>query len=156
MVVKLREAFDSEDEEDEWGVGPGDEEDAENGAQEAGWEPPLPEGTEEGMNVDEDDDEMGDVEGDGNDGEDPINVRLVDRGAKPFVVNYPDAQAGAPSSGERMPSGWESYRTQLEGGSGPWTSKLDWEFARWAQLRGPGATALTELLKIDGVCLIVC
>ncbi|KAJ7841520.1 hypothetical protein B0H14DRAFT_3694203 [Mycena olivaceomarginata] len=33
----------------------------------------------------------------------------------------------------------------------PFNSKLDWEVARWAKLRGAGSTAFTELLKIDGV-----
>lgn len=33
----------------------------------------------------------------------------------------------------------------------PFTSKLDWEVARWAKLRGPGDTAFTELLAIKGV-----
>lgn len=59
------ENFDSEDEEDEWGLGPGDEEDAENGAQEDGWELPLPENAEGEMR----DDEMNEDIGDGEDGE---------------------------------------------------------------------------------------
>ncbi|KAJ7864581.1 hypothetical protein B0H14DRAFT_3084418 [Mycena olivaceomarginata] len=33
----------------------------------------------------------------------------------------------------------------------PFNSKLDWEVARWAKLRGAGSTAFTELLKINGV-----
>lgn len=33
----------------------------------------------------------------------------------------------------------------------PFASKLDWEIARWAKTRGPGSTALTELLSIEGV-----
>ncbi|KAK7025521.1 hypothetical protein VNI00_015955 [Paramarasmius palmivorus] len=33
----------------------------------------------------------------------------------------------------------------------PFTSKRDWEIARWAKLRGPSTTAFTELLKIEGV-----
>lgn len=34
----------------------------------------------------------------------------------------------------------------------PFTSRLDWEVAKWAKLRGTGATAVSELLSIDGVC----
>jgi hypothetical protein len=30
-------------------------------------------------------------------------------------------------------------------------SKLDWEIARWAKLRGPGSNAMSELLKVEGV-----
>lgn len=33
----------------------------------------------------------------------------------------------------------------------PFGSKVDWEMARWAKMRGPGSTALTELLSIEGV-----
>ncbi|KAI9512935.1 hypothetical protein F5148DRAFT_1279209 [Russula earlei] len=33
----------------------------------------------------------------------------------------------------------------------PSTSKLDWEMAQWAKLHGPGSTALTELLKVEGL-----
>ncbi|KAL0957479.1 hypothetical protein HGRIS_001272 [Hohenbuehelia grisea] len=33
----------------------------------------------------------------------------------------------------------------------PFASQIDWEIARWAKLRGPGSTALTELLKIPEV-----
>ncbi|THG93027.1 hypothetical protein EW026_g8086 [Hermanssonia centrifuga] len=33
----------------------------------------------------------------------------------------------------------------------PFASRLDWEVARWAKLRGPGSTALSDLLSIDGV-----
>ncbi|KAI0037965.1 hypothetical protein FA95DRAFT_1459796, partial [Auriscalpium vulgare] len=33
----------------------------------------------------------------------------------------------------------------------PFRSKLEWEIARWAKLRGPTSTAFTELLKIEGV-----
>jgi hypothetical protein len=37
----------------------------------------------------------------------------------------------------------------------PFKSKLDWVFARWAKLRGPGSTAINELLNIDGVSRIL-
>jgi hypothetical protein len=33
----------------------------------------------------------------------------------------------------------------------PFASKLDWEIARWAKLRGPGSNAMSELLKVEGV-----
>ncbi|RDX49827.1 hypothetical protein OH76DRAFT_1350331 [Lentinus brumalis] len=31
----------------------------------------------------------------------------------------------------------------------PFASKLDWQVARWAKMRGPGSTVVTELLEID-------
>lgn len=33
----------------------------------------------------------------------------------------------------------------------PFLTRMDWEVARWSKLRGPSSTALSELLKIDGV-----
>lgn len=33
----------------------------------------------------------------------------------------------------------------------PFSCKIDWELARWAKLRGPGSTAVSDLLAIDGV-----
>jgi hypothetical protein len=33
----------------------------------------------------------------------------------------------------------------------PFLSKLDWEVARWAKLRGPGSTAFSELMGIESV-----
>jgi hypothetical protein len=36
----------------------------------------------------------------------------------------------------------------------PFASELDWKFARWAKLRGPGSTSVTELMAIEGVSLI--
>lgn len=143
---------DEEDEEDEWGVGPGDDEDAENAAQEGGWEPPVHEGPgDEGMDEDEDQNENdNEVEREGGPEQNMQDVRLIDKGAQPFVVNYPDPRAGAPITDERRYLGWEHYQRELDGGD-PWVSKLDWDFAQWAMLRGPGATALTELLKLDGV-----
>lgn len=36
----------------------------------------------------------------------------------------------------------------------PFNSKIDWELAKWAKLRGPSATSFTELLNISGVSTI--
>ncbi|KAF8259944.1 hypothetical protein EI94DRAFT_1706680 [Lactarius quietus] len=33
----------------------------------------------------------------------------------------------------------------------PFLSKTDWEIARWAKLRGPGSTAFSELMSIEGI-----
>ncbi len=33
----------------------------------------------------------------------------------------------------------------------PFNSKLDWDLARWAKMRGPGSNSLNELLSIEGV-----
>jgi len=38
----------------------------------------------------------------------------------------------------------------------PFRSKMDWSVAKWAKLRGPSSTAVTELLSIEGVCSDIC
>lgn len=75
----------------------------------------------------------------------------------PTVVKYPGTKAGAPVS--QTGDGFHRYGTDLgAGGTGdniwaPFESKIDWEFVRWAKLRGPGSTAVTELLGIEGVSI---
>ena len=34
----------------------------------------------------------------------------------------------------------------------PFTSRTDWELAKWAKLQGPSSTAFTELMGVTGVC----
>ncbi|KZT20199.1 hypothetical protein NEOLEDRAFT_1151496 [Neolentinus lepideus HHB14362 ss-1] len=50
---------------------------------------------------------------------------------------------------------YAQYAFQLRSGSAdpwaPFVSKLDWDVAWWAKLHGPGSTALTELLQIEGI-----
>ena len=36
----------------------------------------------------------------------------------------------------------------------PFRTRVDWEVAHWAKLRGPGSTAFSDLLSIPEVCLI--
>lgn len=51
-------------------------------------------------------------------------------------------------------SGYSVYIEQTGGQNNLWApfnSRLEWEVARWAKLRGPGATAFTEFLDIEGV-----
>lgn len=49
------------------------------------------------------------------------------------------------------------YQSHVNGEANPWApfhSKLDWEMAKWAKLRGPGSTSFSDLLAIDGVSLV--
>ena len=46
--------------------------------------------------------------------------------------------------------GYQRYQND-ENIYAPFAHRLDWEVARWCQLRGPGSTAVSELLSIDGV-----
>ncbi|KAJ7100980.1 hypothetical protein B0H15DRAFT_770315 [Mycena belliarum] len=73
---------------------------------------------------------------------------------EPVVVKFPGVHAGKAMSQARAASGEEQYGAALGKSSNPYapfTSKLDWEVARWAKLRGSGSTAFTDLLKIPGV-----
>lgn len=78
--------------------------------------------------------------------------------AKPVVTPFPEilGRPGAPVDPHKHRHAYEKARDALgEANLGnPWsplTSGLEWDLARWAKLRGPSSTALTELLKIDGV-----
>ncbi|KAG1858579.1 hypothetical protein C8R48DRAFT_755592 [Suillus tomentosus] len=74
------------------------------------------------------------------------------------VVPYPDPRAGQRTS--RLSPDQAAnvmYRAQLvdvedeENLYYPFASKIEWEVARWAKLRGSSSTAFTDLLSIDGV-----
>ncbi|KAF7366470.1 hypothetical protein MSAN_00904000 [Mycena sanguinolenta] len=72
----------------------------------------------------------------------------------PVVVKYPSDRAGEEISDQHSLSSEQRYSNALGKSSNiytPFTSKMDWEFARWAKLRGSGSTAFTDLLKIEGV-----
>ena len=71
-----------------------------------------------------------------------------------MVETFPSTTAGTPIANLQVLSRYDSYRTRLRNPGNPWDpflSRLDWEIAHWAKLYGPGATAFTELLKIDRV-----
>ena len=77
---------------------------------------------------------------------------------KTIIDAYPNPLAGAPINPKKAKLnprfGYEQYDDQAFSNSdyvyAPFNSKLDWEIAHWAKTRGPGATAMTELLQIDG------
>ena len=68
-----------------------------------------------------------------------------------FIDHFPHGHPGASLSGAQV-SAFESIQNAL-GDSiwAPFQSQCDWEVARWAKMRGPTSTALTELLAIPGV-----
>jgi hypothetical protein len=75
---------------------------------------------------------------------------------KPIVEHYPGGRAGKTISTTQK-SAEELYRSSLadstnENPYAPFTSKMDWEVAKWAKLRGAGSTAFSDLLNLDGVC----
>jgi hypothetical protein len=119
-----------------------------------GWEPPRPSGA-----ADEDAD-MEDPAAPGGEPELPPRAREQRMIAedcfheKPVIEKFPGGRAGQPMSNESIASAEQQYSDKL-GATGniyaPFGSKMDWEVARWAKLRGSGSTAFTDLLKIEGV-----
>ena len=74
----------------------------------------------------------------------------------PQVVQFPNPRAGEPVRSVNSTN--NVYAALLGEGSAsnpysPFASKLDWEMAKWAKLRGPSSTSLADLLKIEGVIL---
>lgn len=80
-----------------------------------------------------------------------------------FNDTVPGAEAGKVYNDDTLEDGEEGHSayacfaeelrtsTEVTGVYAPFMSKMDWEIARWAKTRGPGSTALDELLKIGGV-----
>lgn len=65
-------------------------------------------------------------------------------------------QAGAPlPSPHPAASGYDTYSSNVKGSQtnpyAPFQSRIDWEIAKWAKLRGSGSTAFSDLLAIEGV-----
>ncbi|CDO69394.1 hypothetical protein BN946_scf185040.g7 [Trametes cinnabarina] len=57
--------------------------------------------------------------------------------------------------GEKVLPVYSLYKTTVDGEDrciyAPFRSRIDWEVARWAKMRGPGSNAGSELLGIDGL-----
>ncbi|KAI0038969.1 hypothetical protein FA95DRAFT_1504825 [Auriscalpium vulgare] len=77
---------------------------------------------------------------------------------EPSTVVHFGGRAGETIPQDDTRSTFEAYRDTLDAGDNPaanvWApfhSKLEWEIARWAKMRGPTSTAFTELLQIDEV-----
>lgn len=78
---------------------------------------------------------------------------------KTYTDHYPDSGAGAPDSDILEPNAFADYSAQITNSDtnpyAPFENKLNWDIARWAKLRGPGSTALNELLKIQDVSIVL-
>ena len=124
------------------------------GPEEQHWEAPLPsQGVSEDhiMDITEDDES-----------EDPLVTRgreTIERSLRQqvYVDRFPLASAGAPLQASPQSTCHPDARSDSNPYA-PFKSRMDWEIARWAKLRGPGSTAITELLSISGVCstLLIC
>lgn len=78
---------------------------------------------------------------------------------KPVVVHFPGGCAGIPIPNSQHRGSQQRYRAELGENlaANPWapfSSRIDWEIAKWAKTRGPGSTAFTELLNINGVRIL--
>ncbi|KAH6912306.1 hypothetical protein BKA70DRAFT_1098303 [Coprinopsis sp. MPI-PUGE-AT-0042] len=119
--------------------------------QEEGWEPNRTAQEHSNlMDVDFDEDT-------GND-DDPEDLQIDPSPLAPPVVTikyssaYPQKAAGKPVG--HASANDLDYQASLGSPNetfAPFASKMDWEIAKWAKLRGPGSTAFSELLQIEGV-----
>jgi hypothetical protein len=74
------------------------------------------------------------------------------------VEQYPNPLAGAPIHETGTQNAYQQSRSGIGASANPYApfcSKLDWQFACWAKLRGPGSNAITELLQLEGVCTLL-
>ncbi|KAG2118643.1 hypothetical protein DEU56DRAFT_974831 [Suillus clintonianus] len=70
------------------------------------------------------------------------------------IVQYPDARAGHPIPQADICNANAAYATVINDTANPYApfaSRVDWEIARWAKLRGPTSTAFSDLLGISEV-----
>jgi len=72
---------------------------------------------------------------------------------KPFVIPF-GGHAGAAVHGVQAAGENKRYGDSIgvpENIYAPFASRLDWEVAQWAKLRGPSSSSFTELMAIEGV-----
>jgi len=80
-------------------------------------------------------------------------------GVKPAVVlcytdKYPSSGAGGVlGHGVTADNRYSAAVSGQENPFAPFKSRMDWEVALWAKLRGPGSTAFSDLLSVAGVSL---
>ncbi len=85
----------------------------------------------------------------------------IPRDRNTFIIHFPGSTAGAPvPDGTSVPNvTYQDYQASVESPGtsstnpyAPFTSRIDWEVAQWAKLRGSGSTAFSDLLAIEEVC----
>ncbi|KIJ60181.1 hypothetical protein HYDPIDRAFT_32447 [Hydnomerulius pinastri MD-312] len=126
---------------------------------EGGWEPPVPDPYE-----DEDGETANNLVEDESEVSDGATNQDVRRNAEaplqkgPYIARFPVPSAGQPIANTQADGALSQYEHYLKAFEmdvanvvAPFTSDLDWKFARWAKLCGPGSTAVSDLLAIDGV-----
>ncbi|KAH9911538.1 uncharacterized protein BXZ73DRAFT_93357 [Epithele typhae] len=77
--------------------------------------------------------------------------------ATTHVVHFPDALAGSPVHLQPEQTTYQETRSAVQAGENlnnlyaPFLSFIDCAVAMWAKMRGPGSTAVTDLLEIEGL-----
>jgi hypothetical protein len=80
---------------------------------------------------------------------------------QPFAVKFTKGRAGAVYTNQRVDEDNlnASYTLNVANAENsglyhPFSSKLEWEIAHWAKMRGPSSTAFNEVIEIEGVSII--
>ncbi|TFK85635.1 hypothetical protein K466DRAFT_601004 [Polyporus arcularius HHB13444] len=151
QVDQEQDAGTDDDEEDEDGQS-GLEEEADNYEDEGGWEPPLDPNVGGPAPFAVEDEEDLPEELYGTDGmarrraQEQLHINT-------FIDPFPCPLAGQATSAQREGTAYEQYQFDVdsEGDNpyAPFASRIDYEVAKWAKMRGPGSTAVSELLQIQ-------
>ncbi|KAG2054972.1 hypothetical protein BDR06DRAFT_989288 [Suillus hirtellus] len=128
-----------------------DEEDA---AEEYEWEPAVQENDSDIPSI-ELDDPMDNNDSNGADRESCQHAEhQIFEQDRVTIVPYPDSQAGKPITRAEVQDANTTYGSSIGNTENPYSlfsSRMDWEIAQWAKLRGPSSTAFSDLLSIRGV-----
>jgi len=141
------------DDDEEWNDEESDDEDDLDSTFESsdlGWEPPVLNDTDNmPVSLDDADSESGSL---------PPYTPPEDLRERtwvaPKIVKFPSPRAGKPIRSVNPTNNTYATRLRTHSDSNPYrpfASKIDWEVAQWAKLRGPSSTSLGDLLKIEGV-----
>lgn len=94
-----------------------------------------------------------DIEMEEGEGQQARNEAEQETRRRPVIVPFSKGKAGQVLY--QTNNQYMGYQKGLGGDAqsiyAPFASEMDWEFAKWAKLRGPGSTSVSELLQIKGV-----
>ncbi|KAI1788558.1 hypothetical protein LXA43DRAFT_1063534 [Ganoderma leucocontextum] len=126
------------------------EEDAFNLEEERGWEPPPP--PPENPRASPTAPNANEEPLDGPNTQDAQCNAADHLHTKTYVSHFPGVHAGAPISQQCEDPFYDGYKQSRANSKNPYhpfISRIDWLVARWAKMRGPGSTAVMELLQIE-------
>ena len=93
------------------------------------------------------------IDTNGDRGDPVLDTNGAQLGYTVHIEKFTLGRAGAPIDKRDLPTNQRYQRAfgNADNIYAPFTSKLDWEIARWGKTRGGSSTAFNELLGIDGV-----